>query len=240
MRFKLIKYLLRKRIKLLVVACNTATVAGIDYFRSQFPKLPIVGVVPVVKTAAEVSKLHRFAILSTTFTAGSAYQKALIDKFAKDMKVYNLGTDELVPLIEAGNIESTKTNEALQKLLPDSLISQIDVLALGCTHFPLIRAEIQKIVGKKIRILDSGGAVCRQVARVLAHNGIENSPRNKPLETGRRLTHYFPNCCKNPRKFRKLKYEEVCWQKGSHTWRIRGRTGRGQIFFPRGCRDHCV
>ena len=73
-----IDFLVSQKAKLIVVACNTATVAGIEYFRTVFPDIPIVGVVPVVKTAAAVSETKYFVVLSTPFTAGSTYQKELI------------------------------------------------------------------------------------------------------------------------------------------------------------------
>ena len=103
--------------------------------------------------------------MSTVGTAKSAYQKSLIEKFAKDIKVLNVGTDKLVPLIEKGE----NVDDVLEKEL-EPFINQVDVLALGCTHFPLIKDKIQKILGSKVLVLDSGPAIARQVKRVLSKN----------------------------------------------------------------------
>lgn len=169
---KLVQFLLKKDVKLIVVACNTITVTCLDRLRAEFPQIPIVGTVPVVKTAAEKTKKGKIGILSTVRTAKSRYQKNLIKKFAGDLEVLNLGTDKLVPLIEKG--------ESVDQVLENELspfINQVDVLALGCTHFPLIKDKIQKILGPKVLVLDSGPAIARQVRRVLSNNNILSSSK---------------------------------------------------------------
>src|SRR6266480_7134956 len=88
---RLIEFLLKKEVKLIVIACNTITVTCLDKLRSEYPNVPIVGTVPVIKTAAEVSKNKRIGILSTTRTAQSTYQKRLIEEFANGCTVFNHG-----------------------------------------------------------------------------------------------------------------------------------------------------
>ncbi|HET9947190.1 MAG TPA: glutamate racemase [Patescibacteria group bacterium] len=167
---QLVKTISQHNIKLLVVACNTITVTALDVLRNSFPSLPIIGTVPVVKNAASLTQKKRIGILSTLATAHSLYQKHLIEEFAKELKVINRGTDKLVPLIEQGII----TGETITKILKDVLApfkqEDIDVLALGCTHFPFLRKEIEKELGTQVMLLDSGAAIARQVKRVLAHN----------------------------------------------------------------------
>lgn len=174
---KLVHFLLKRDVKLIVIACNTITVSCLDKLRREFPQVPIVGTVPVVKTASEKTRNKKIGILSTVGTAKSAYQKKLIEKFAKDLKVLNIGTDKLVPLIEKG--------EDVDLVLPKVLkpFKEVDVLALGCTHFPLVKNKIQKILGSNVLILDSGPAIARQVRRVLIHNDI--------LSNSKRAKHYF-------------------------------------------------
>jgi len=169
---KLIGFLLSKKAKLIVVACNTATIAGIEKYRVWFPDIPVIGVVPVVKTAAEQSKRHAFAVLSTSFTAGSVYQKKLIKKFAPDAKVYNLGCPNLLSFVERGVVGGSAIDTELRGLLTHAVIRSIDAVVLGCTHYPFLHDAIRAIVGKKVDILDSGGAVSRHVARILDHNRI--------------------------------------------------------------------
>jgi len=173
---RIIQFLCEKNTKLIVVACNTATVAGIEFYRKKFPRVPIVGVVPVIKTAAQVSKKRRIAILSTRFTAQSIYQKKLIQQFAKGCRVTVIGSTQLVSLIENNDLASDKICKELMTLFSSIAKESIDVLVLGCTHYPFVRDQIRAIVGEGMAILDSGGAVARQVKRILEHdNGLANA-----------------------------------------------------------------
>ncbi len=164
---RMARFLLKSRIKLLVVACNTITVTCIDRLRQDYPNLPIVGIVPVLKTAAERTKNGKIGIFSTKATAKSLYQKDLIEKFASNCHVVNVGSSLLVPLIEKLDFESI--DKLLKKELKPFKEAKIDTLALGCSHFPLIKVQIQKIL-PGVLILDSAGAVARQIQRILEHN----------------------------------------------------------------------
>lgn len=167
---RMVTFLISKKVKLIVVACNTITVSCLDKLRLDFPNVPIVGIVPVIKTAAEKTRSKRIGVLSTTRTAASVYQKNLIKQFAKNCKVFVHGTDELVPLIENGEITGKKITDVLQKTLEKFRKEEIDTLALGCSHFPFLEKEIRKILGNNTLLLDSSGAAARQVKRVLKHN----------------------------------------------------------------------
>jgi glutamate racemase len=171
----MITFLLQQNVKLIVIACNTITVTAIETLRNEFPNIPIVGTVPIIKKAAEVSHNKRIGVLSTTQTAQSDYQKNLIQKFAADCTVFNYGTDSLVPLIEAGKLDLPELESVLHKVLNRFTSENIDTLALGCTHFPIIKNAIQTILGPDVTLLDSGAAIARQVRRILEHNAILNS-----------------------------------------------------------------
>ncbi|HVA96479.1 MAG TPA: glutamate racemase [Candidatus Acidoferrales bacterium] len=178
---ELIEFLLSKKVKLIVIACNTITVCCLDRLRSEYPDVPIVGAVPVVKTAAAVSENKRIGILSTTQTAQSDYQKHLIEEFANGCDVLNYGTDELVPLIEKGLLGGPKLKTVLQKVLLPFQKEDVDTIALGCTHFPLVRKQMQEILGPHVQLLDSGGAIARQVRRVLEHNNARAEHTNSEI-----------------------------------------------------------
>src|SRR3990167_1647863 len=193
---KLVEFLLKKKVKLIVIACNTITVTCLDKLRKDFPKTPIIGTVPVVKTASQRSKTGKIGIFSTNQTARSSYQKDLIRKFAGGASVLNIGTDKLVPLIEKGAAQRAlpgggESGFEISKILKEEsrpfLDFKIDTLALGCSHFPFLKRQMQKILGKKVLILDSGGAIARQVERVLEKNNglsVYNSPEHILLTTG--------------------------------------------------------
>lgn len=173
--------------KLAVIACNTATVAGIETYRRIHKQFPIIGVVPVVKTAAAVSKKRRFAVLSTEYTARSKYQKDLIEKYASDCKVNNIGCPNLVGLVERGETDSDAIREELESILQPLKNEGIDVLALGCTHYAFLRQIITDIVGNDVSLLDSSGAVSRHAARIIHRNKNEHhttSGKHRFLTTG--------------------------------------------------------
>ncbi len=184
---KLIELLLTKQVKLIVIGCNTITVASLDKLRKDFPQIPIVGTVPVVKTAAERTKNNRIGILSTTHTAESQYQKELIQKFANHCVVFNHGTDTLVPFVERGELEGEDVTNELISVLLKFQQEHVDTIALGCTHFPFLREKMQHILGPTVTILDSGPAIARQVKRVLENNNavaVEQQPEYSFYTTG--------------------------------------------------------
>jgi len=165
------EFLIDQGAKIIVVACNSASVSALNYLRSEFPDVPIIGVVPVVKTAAKITKNNRIGILATEATVDSDYLKGLVNEFCAGKKIYYQKAGELVDLVE--NIYYKKQPE-IEKKVRNSirpLISNgVDVIALGCTHFPFLKKEIEKLTGPKITVLNSNGAVARQVKRVLYKN----------------------------------------------------------------------
>lgn len=172
---RMVDFLLGKKVDIIVLACNTITVSCINNLREDYPSVSIVGTVPVIKTAVKLSKDKKIGILSTEATAKSEYQKQLIAKFANGVEVANIGTNLLVPLIENGDL-----GEGLDKILNEVVApfkkEGIDVLVLGCSHFPLIKERIQKVLSD-VLIVDSAGAIARQVKKFLS---IEAS--NEPLK----------------------------------------------------------
>lgn len=167
---RLVAFLLSSHVKIIVIACNTITVTSIKRLREEYPQVPIIGTVPVVKKAVEITKNGRIGILSTISTAESEYQKQLIKKYAENMHVINIGCDKLVPLVEQGIINGRSVEEAVALDIGEFKKNKIDTLALGCTHFPFIRSVLHKLLGEDVQLLDSGSAIARQVKRILEHN----------------------------------------------------------------------
>jgi glutamate racemase len=167
---QLIEFLLNKNVKLIVVACNTITVSCIDILRKEHPEIPIIGTVPVVKTAAAVTINRKIGIFSTSKTAKSTYQKELINKFAVNCHVTAVGTDELVPLIEQGLISGKYIQQVLKRVLQPFLRVQCDAIALACTHYPFIKNEIGNVLGSKVLLLEPSGAIARHAQRILTQN----------------------------------------------------------------------
>lgn len=166
---KNVEFLIKKQVKLIVLACNTATVHTLSYLREKY-RLPIVGTVPVIKKAAELSKNGKIGVIATSSTNKSQYQKKLIKKFASGFLVSNLAQDGLVELVENLELSVEKIIPLLAKNLRILKNRKIDVLALGCTHYAFLKPHFKNFFGKKVLILDSAGAVARQVRRVLKNN----------------------------------------------------------------------
>lgn len=164
---RIANFLISKDAKLIVVACNTATVHTIAYLRDAFPDVPFVGVVPVVKTLARQTRSGTIAVLSTPATAASPYLAALIHEFASGKKVINVGCDGLENMVEAGHVRTRATVALLERHLSKVQGSGADVVGLGCTHYPFLRARIKSLLGRGVRLYDPSRPVARRVRQVL-------------------------------------------------------------------------
>lgn len=168
---------------MLVLACNTATVTAVRNLRKKYPEVPVIGMVPVIKTCSEQTKNGNIGVLCTPRTARSAYQKQLIARFADNKKVYVRSCPGLVEAIETANADNVDTIKKLKRSLNYLKNKDIDTLALGCSHFPLISDKIMQVMGDSVRVLDSSGAVARHIKRVLKNNNMlrKTNHRGKTL-----------------------------------------------------------
>jgi len=164
-------WLIERGVKLIVVACNTASQAALSTLRATF-SVPFVGVVPAVKPAARATKRGRIGVAATNNAVKAAYLRQLIDDFAEGIQVYAVGCPELVTLVERGELDGPAVEEQLQRSLQPLLSKEIDVLILGCTHFPALRPMIEQVVGKRVKVMDSGAAIARRTYSVLEAEGL--------------------------------------------------------------------
>ena len=165
---RIVRFLLGQDAKLIVVACNTATVHAIAHLRETFPEVPFVGVVPVVKTLARRTRTGTIAVLSTPSTAGSPYLAGLVQEFAPGKRVINIGCDGLEDLVEAGEVRTRRTVALLEHYLAPVRQSEADVVGLGCTHYPFLRRRMKRILGPRVRVYDPARPVARRVRQLLA------------------------------------------------------------------------
>lgn len=171
---KNIESMMEKKAKIIVLACNSATVTSVKYLRKKFSNIRIVGVVPAIKPAAEHTKTKKIAIFATPITSKSAYQNKLINDYCQNIKVYKIPFNSLAHEIETGNLETAKKD--IEKTWQKYQAKNIDTVVLGCTHYTLIKPEIQKIVGKSVKLVDSNLAVAKQVQKV--YNKVKNKEKN--------------------------------------------------------------
>ena len=176
--FAVADFLIAQNVKALVVACNTATAAAIDAMREKYP-LPIIGMEPAVKPAAEASKNGVVGVLATVGTLKSAQFAALLESYGRNVKVVTQACVGLVECVERGELESTETKALIRQYCVPLLADGADTLVLGCTHYPFVKDAIREIVGDKISLIDTGAAVAKQLKRQLEENGFL-STSNQP------------------------------------------------------------
>jgi glutamate racemase len=167
---KLIEFLLKHNVKIIIVACNTITVSCINRLRKNYPQIEIVGTVPAIKTAVRVTKNKKIGILTTEGTAKSYYQRSLVKEFSSNCNVTTIGTNKLVPLIEKGDREGIR--DILPSILRPFSKHDIDVLVLGCTHYPLIADLIENEIGKRVVLIDTGEPIARRVKELLQQKSL--------------------------------------------------------------------
>ncbi|MFI3246147.1 MAG: glutamate racemase [Ferrimonas sp.] len=162
-------------IDLVVIACNSASTLVLEPLR-QVLSVPVVGVVPAIKPAAQQSHHGVIGLLATPGTVRRAYTNTLIRQYATNCQVLRLGSSELVVMAEQ-RLSGQECNIAqLRQLLLPYTQAPIppDVVVLGCTHFPLIAQEIQQVLGEKVQLVDSGAAIARRVETLLS-DGVKKS-----------------------------------------------------------------
>ncbi len=167
------EFLLARDIKLLVVACNTASAFALSALQKALP-IPVVGVIaPMAKAAAAATRSGHVGVIGTPGTIKSqAYQRALAE-VRPDIRVTARACPLFVPLAEEG-----WTTGEIPKLVAAEYLrgfggSDLDTLVLGCTHYPLLREVISGVVGERVRLIDSAEATAEEVARVLAAAGLQ-------------------------------------------------------------------
>jgi glutamate racemase len=165
------RFLLREGAHVIVVACNTASAAALHSLRQSFPKVPFVGMEPAIKPAAEHTRSGHVGVVATEATFQGELFASLMDRFATGITVHTQTCPALVPLVEAGELDSERTRVALRGYLAPLLEADIDELVLGCTHYPFLRPLIEQVVGPGVEIVDPAPAVARQTVRVLAGRG---------------------------------------------------------------------
>ncbi|WP_162063558.1 glutamate racemase [Vibrio taketomensis] len=165
---KLVSAMVEKhQIDLVVIACNTASTIVLPSLRDLLT-IPVVGVVPAIKPASVLASIA-VGLIATPATVKREYTHELIRNFSQNKTVEMLGSTRLVDIAEEKlRGQAVSLEEMAQLLAP--LANKIDVAVLGCTHFPLIKEEIQTVLGSQVMLVDSGEAIARRVKDLLALN----------------------------------------------------------------------
>jgi len=175
----IINYLIKKEfVKMIVIACNTATASSIKELR-QIYKIPIIGMEPAIKPATKSTTSKKVGILATNGTLESTKFAALLEIYSGDIKFYTQPCPGLVEVIEQGKINDLSTKILIKKYLDPFIKNEVDTVVLGCTHYIFIRELIQEIIGSNVEVIDTGLAVAKQVKSKLEDHSLQNYLKEK-------------------------------------------------------------
>ncbi len=181
-----VQFLLSRGVKMIVIACNTASAIAAPQLREQFPGLPILGMIgPGSRAARAATRNGRIGVIATAATIGSgAYGTRIRESFAENgaapAEILAQACPLFVPLVEEGETSSEITRLVAEKYLAPLRGAGIDTLVLGCTHYPLLKEVIAAIMGEGVALVDSGEAAAVETAALLAERGLLRGPQGGP------------------------------------------------------------
>jgi glutamate racemase len=183
------RFLLSKGVKMIVIACNTASALAAPALREQFPALPILGVIgPGARAAVAATRNRRIGIIATAATIGSgAYEARIREALAAagddaPVHIVSRACPLFVPLVEEGEAETDIARLVAEKYLAELRREEIDTLVLGCTHYPLLRNTIAAVMGKDVKLVDSAEAAASETAQLLESGGQLRTDASAPGE----------------------------------------------------------
>ena len=186
--FKITKFLYNKDVKLIVIACNTSTAAALNDLKKHYD-IPIIGVIePGARTAVCNTRNKKVGVIATKGTVESNAYEREIEKIDSDIKTFSVPAPLLVDFVEKGILEGGRLNKAIYGYLKPLFEAGIDVLILGCTHFPLIEKQILTCSGNGIKVISSAVETAKDVKKMLKERGLCAGKGKKPerifYETG--------------------------------------------------------
>ncbi|MFA5878036.1 MAG: glutamate racemase [Candidatus Staskawiczbacteria bacterium] len=202
---KITKYLLNRGAKVIVVACNTSSAWAAESLRKEFPNVPIFEMIqPAVKAAVAATKNNRIGIIGTPGTIKSGiYEKTLLKENRK-LKVFSKACPLLVPLVEEGLVDGKVTKKIVQDYLLGLKQKNIDVLILGCTHYPFLESLVESVVGKGIKIINPAESLAAELKDRVQHDSMLKQKIKKS-------THHEFIFSDEPYNFRKISH--LCFNK---------------------------
>ena len=167
-------FLMQFDVKMIVVACNTASAMAIDLLKEKIA-VPVVGVVlPGALGAVRETRKNLVGVIGTSATINSNAYAERIKKQNEQIQVYSRACPLLVPVVEEGWLNEKVTYLTLENYLKDILSEQIDALILGCTHYPLLHDTIQHVAGNSVKLIDSGSETAKFVKETLLQSDLLN------------------------------------------------------------------
>ena len=172
-------FLVKRDIKLLVVACNTASAVALPTLKRQLA-IPVVGVIePGARRAVEVTRSGRIGVIGTAGTIRSSAYTRAIKRLRPDIEVLTRSCPLFVPLAEEGWTDNHVARLTAETYLHELKEAHVDTLVLGCTHYPLLKPMIADVMGQQVTLVDSAAETARTVAAILADKGLLRPPAEK-------------------------------------------------------------
>ena len=164
---QIVRFLKAQHVKAIVVACNTASAYALEEIERK-SNIPMIGVVkPGAKTALEVTRNERIGVIATEGTIRSEIYKRYIEELRPQVEVIGKACPLFVPLVEEGLLEDPVTDEIAQRYLSVLIDSGIDTLILGCTHYPLIRSTLGRVMGEQVRLVNPAYETAVELKKLL-------------------------------------------------------------------------
>lgn len=174
--------LLARGCKLIVVACNTATAAAIEYLRAKYAGVPFVGLEPAVKPACLSTRSGIVGVLATARSLEGDLFRRTSARYADKVRIIAAVGDGFVEIVENDEEESPETLEKVRRVLEPLVSAGADRIVLGCTHYPFLVPAMMKVIGSRdVEIVDSGRAVERRVEQLLDEYGLRADAMHKPV-----------------------------------------------------------
>lgn len=197
--FAITDHLLAQGCKLIVIACNSATIAAVEALRASYP-VPFVGMEPAVKPAANLTASGTIGVLATEASLAGEKFHRLLHLHAGGVKVITRPCPNFVKLVERGELDTPRAHAIVEEETQPLLDAGADVLVLGCTHYPFLRPVIEQQAGPQAKVIDSGQAVARHVQELLPTldtNVASQQGRYQILTSGKlsTLQRLFPHLC---------------------------------------------
>jgi len=174
------RFLVRQGVKLIVVACNTASSNSLDLLKKEI-SMPVEGVIqPGARAAVEATGSGRIGVIGTDSTIASRAYEQAIEELAGDISIFARSCPLFVPLAEEGWIDDPITAQVAERYLSHLRRCRVDVLVLGCTHYPLLKDIIARTMGPEVTLIDSATATAAEVGRILDRERLRNDGGKPP------------------------------------------------------------
>ena len=177
--FDVVEYLLCRGVKGIMVACNTATSAAVAELRIKYTDIPIVGIEPALKPAANSSKEGKILVMATPMTLKEVKFHKLLDRYRDMREIEPVPCGGLMEYVEQGILEGEELDAYLREKLEPFMDTKISSIVLGCTHYPFVRSAIAKVVGQDIDIIDGSLGTSRELMRRLKEKDLLNDSMEK-------------------------------------------------------------